>query len=98
MLEKNGEGYNHFAVDVDSISETLETMEEKYTVAQSGEFYPDSGRYAFLDTHEKYKTLIEMLSLASLKQVDPFLQLLVTINMRVSHYLEQTKLRNCALL
>ena len=53
-LEK-GEGYNHFAVDVDKISETLETMEEKYTVAQSGEFHPDSGRYAFLDTRRNIK-------------------------------------------
>lgn len=60
-LEKDGEGYNHFAVDVDKISETLETMSEKYTVAQNGEFYPDKGRYAFLATREKYKTLIELL-------------------------------------
>ncbi|MBT2654977.1 VOC family protein [Bacillus sp. ISL-18] len=60
-LEKDGEGYNHFAVDVDNISETLETMPEKYTVAQTGEFYPDKGRYAFLATREKYKTLIELL-------------------------------------
>ena len=60
-LDKDGEGYNHFAFDVDKISETLETMEEKYSVAQSGEFYPDKGRYAFLDTREKYKTLIELL-------------------------------------
>lgn len=59
-LEK-GEGYNHFAVDVDKISNTLATMEEKYRVAQSGEFYPDKGRYAFLDTRKKYKTLIELL-------------------------------------
>jgi catechol 2,3-dioxygenase-like lactoylglutathione lyase family enzyme len=70
-LEKNGEGYNHFAVDVDSIAETLETMEEKYNVAQSGEFYPDSGRYAFLDTREKYKTLIEMLEFGEPKTGEP---------------------------
>ena len=55
------EGYNHFAVDVDKISTTLETMEEKYTVAMSGEYHPDKGRYAFLDTTEKYKTFIELL-------------------------------------
>ena len=69
-LEK-GEGYNHFAVDVDKISETLETMEEKYTVAQSGEFHPDSGRYAFLDTREKYKTLIELLEFGGPKTDEP---------------------------
>ncbi|MEH7414935.1 VOC family protein [Neobacillus drentensis] len=60
-LDRGGEGYNHFAVDVEKISETLETMSEKYTVAQTGEFYPDKGRYAFLATREKYKTLIELL-------------------------------------
>ena len=96
-LEK-GEGYNHFAVDVDKISETLETMEEKYTVAQSGEFHPDSGRYAFLDTREKYKTLIELLEFGGPKTGEPLLQLLVTTNMKVSHYLEQTKSHNFALL
>ena len=69
-LEK-GEGYNHFAVDVDKISETLESMEEKYTVAQSGEFYPDNGRYAFLDTREKYKTLIELLEFEGAKTDEP---------------------------
>jgi catechol 2,3-dioxygenase-like lactoylglutathione lyase family enzyme len=69
-LEK-GEGYNHFAVDVDKISMTLETMEEKYPVAQSGEFHPDSGRYAFLDTLEKYKTLIELLEFGEPKKDTP---------------------------
>ncbi len=70
-LEKDGEGYNHFAFDVDSIAETLETMEEKYSVGQSGEFYPDSGRYAFLDTRQKYKTLIELLEFEGPKSDEP---------------------------
>lgn len=66
-----GEGFNHIAFDVDKISTTLETMEEKYPVAQTGEFYPDKGRYAFLDTCEKYKTYIELLEHEGQKRDEP---------------------------
>ncbi|MDR7236404.1 VOC family protein [Neobacillus drentensis] len=56
-----GEGFNHIAFDVDNIAEAIAEWDEKYTVAQTGEFHPDKGRYAFLDTRERYKTYIELL-------------------------------------
>lgn len=63
FLDQNGEGIHHIAFVVDNISTRLKPLEENgYNLLQSGEFTSvNKGRYAYLDTENTCKTIIELL-------------------------------------
>ncbi|WP_179295660.1 VOC family protein [Bacillus sp. FJAT-45350] len=57
-----GEGIHHIAFDVNSIEPAIKTVEEHgFPVVQTGNFTSSNGCYAYADTQETYKTLIELL-------------------------------------
>jgi len=59
-LDKNGEGVHHLAFVVKGIKEVIGRLEKNdMPLIQKGE-YP-GGRYAYIDSNEKFKTLIELL-------------------------------------
>ncbi|SDH84516.1 VOC family protein [Alteribacillus bidgolensis] len=62
-LEAHGEGIHHIAFVIDKISNRIDSLNESgYELLQSGEFTSDNkGRYAYLDTEEECKTIIELL-------------------------------------
>ncbi|WP_091663459.1 VOC family protein [Alteribacillus iranensis] len=62
-LEERGEGIHHIAFVTDTISNRMKYLEENnYKLLQSGEFTSDNkGRYAYLDTENACKTVIELL-------------------------------------
>lgn len=62
FLDTVGEGIHHFALDVKSMQEGLKRLEEHdLLVLQTGEFTSSKGRYAYVDSFEQYKTLLELL-------------------------------------
>jgi len=59
-LNKNGEGVHHLAFNIKGMKETVARLESNgIPLIQKGE-YP-GGRYAYLDSNETFKTLIELL-------------------------------------
>ena len=59
-LDKNGEGVHHLAFTIKGMKEAIARLEgADIKLVQKGE-YP-GGRYAYLDSNEKLKTLIELL-------------------------------------
>ena len=59
-LDKNGEGFHHIAFVVDDIKETVKGMEENgMPLIQKGEY--TGGRYAYMDTTNELKVLLELL-------------------------------------
>jgi catechol 2,3-dioxygenase-like lactoylglutathione lyase family enzyme len=61
-LDTVGEGIHHIAFDVDSIKDKLPILEQYgLPVLQTGEFTSSEGRYAYVDTFDTHKTLVELL-------------------------------------
>ncbi|AZV59462.1 VOC family protein [Peribacillus frigoritolerans] len=62
FLNTVGEGIHHIAFDVESMNKGLQNMKEhSLSVLQKGEFTSSNGRYAYVDSLQQYKTLIELL-------------------------------------
>lgn len=62
FLDTVGEGIHHIAFDTDHMKDQLHVLSEQgYPVLQTGEFTSSNGRYAYVDTLEACKTLIELL-------------------------------------
>ncbi|WP_257350524.1 VOC family protein [Pseudalkalibacillus decolorationis] len=62
FLDTVGEGIHHIAFDVDHMQDQLTTLEEHgFPVLQTGEFTSSNGRYAYVDTLDVHKTLVELL-------------------------------------
>jgi catechol 2,3-dioxygenase-like lactoylglutathione lyase family enzyme len=62
FLNTVGEGIHHIAFDVESMNEGLQKMNDNgLPVLQTGEFTSSNGRYAYVDSLQQYKTLIELL-------------------------------------
>ncbi|WP_209123417.1 VOC family protein [Alkalihalobacillus sp. BA299] len=61
-LDTVGEGIHHIAFDVDAVKLGLETMDQEgFPLVQTGEFTSSNGKYAYVDTLDTHKTLIELL-------------------------------------
>lgn len=61
FLERK-EGIHHIAFDVDNMQQRVKIMEDQgFSVIQTGEFTSSKGRYVYLDTTKRYKTMIELL-------------------------------------
>ena len=59
-LDKNGEGVHHLAFIVNGMKQVIERLEKNgIPLIQKGEY--TGGRYAYMDSNEKFKTLIELL-------------------------------------
>lgn len=59
-LDKNGEGFHHIAFVIDGMKEKVMLLERNgMPLIQKGEY--TGGRYAYIDTKEKLKVLIELL-------------------------------------
>ena len=59
-LDKNGEGVHHLAFNIKGMKETIARLEANgIPLIQKGEY--TGGRYAYLDSNAKLKTLIELL-------------------------------------
>ncbi|WP_018130673.1 VOC family protein [Effusibacillus pohliae] len=62
FLDAVGEGIHHIAFDVDNMKRCLSIMEDHgFPVLQTGEFTSSKGRYAYVDTMDAYKTVVELL-------------------------------------
>lgn len=62
FLDTQGEGIHHMAVDTDDIKKQLAILGDAgYPIIQTGEFTSSKGRYAYVDTVPKCKTMIELL-------------------------------------
>jgi len=62
FLDVVGEGIHHIAFDVDSMRKGLEKLEvHDLPVLQTGEFTASNGRYAYVDSFDQYKILMELL-------------------------------------
>jgi len=61
-LNEHGEGIHHISFEVMNLEEKLEKLNQKgYQTIQTGNFYNGNGRYAYLDTKEEFKVIIELL-------------------------------------
>jgi len=59
-LNKNGEGVHHLAFNIKGMKETVARLEANgIPLIQKGEY--TGGRYAYMSSGEKFKTLIELL-------------------------------------
>ncbi|MGG0474933.1 VOC family protein [Priestia aryabhattai] len=71
FLDNQGEGIHHIAFDVDAIQKKLPVMKKSgYSVLQTGEFTLTDGRYAYVDTLNDYKTLVELLESAKPRETN----------------------------
>lgn len=71
FLDIVGEGLHHIAFDVNSIAEYAPVMQQNgYPVLQTGEFTFSDGRYAYVDTLEDCKTLVELLESADPRETE----------------------------
>lgn len=61
-LEQNGEGIHHISLEVENLEERLPVLQKQgYDVIQRGKFWNGDGQYAYLDTKEEFKVIIELL-------------------------------------
>lgn len=61
-LDQNGEGIHHISFEVDNLTETLSMLESRgYNVIQKGNFWNGNGCYAYLDTKDEFKVIVELL-------------------------------------
>ena len=59
-LDQNGEGFHHIAFVIDGMKEKIEVLGRNgYPLLQKGEY--TGGRYAYMDTFQDLKVLIELL-------------------------------------
>lgn len=59
-LEKRGEGFHHFAFDIDNMEETLESLgKEGIYPVQRGKY--STGQYAYVESEEKLNVMLELL-------------------------------------
>ncbi|KIL39062.1 hypothetical protein SD70_22295 [Gordoniibacillus kamchatkensis] len=62
FLDERGEGIHHIALEVDRIKRQVELSGDRgYPVVQTGEFTSSKGRYAYVDTFGRCKTMLELL-------------------------------------
>ncbi|MCL2049030.1 MAG: VOC family protein [Defluviitaleaceae bacterium] len=59
-LDKNGEGVHHIALNIKGMGETIARLDKNgCPLIQKGEY--QGGRYAYIDTKDTLKTLVELL-------------------------------------
>jgi len=59
-LDRNGEGFHHIAFVIDGMREKVALLEQNgYPLLQKGEY--TGGRYAYMDTFQDLKVLVELL-------------------------------------
>lgn len=62
FLDTVGEGIHHVAFEIENMQKSTQVMKNHgYPVLQTGEFTSSSGRYAYVDTYQDLKTLVELL-------------------------------------
>lgn len=60
FLDQHGEGIHHIAFVIDGMKEKVATLADRgFALQQKGEY--TGGRYAYVDTRDKLKTMIELL-------------------------------------
>ncbi len=60
--ERYGEGVHCISFVVKDMEEKMKMLEEMgYPVTQTGNFFNEKGRYAYMDTTSTYKVIIELL-------------------------------------
>lgn len=61
-LETYGEGVHHISFEVNDLEEKIKFLDQLgYPLIQKGNFWNEKGKYAYIDTRETFKVIIELL-------------------------------------